>query len=385
MDRIEAKAEVVRMADKAIAQLNSGNVKTGMNGPYADPETEYRSLAHWACVFEALHSICSRKEYSDALFLIRERLLAGAIESEDWAVYKCREKKGKDSVNGTIGPAWIIMGLMAISRALKDERSASLAMKIFHSLEFEKEIGCWKRREVDGRILWCDETFNHQLWFAAAGADILRSVSDAGIRQSVLSFLDHCMTSRIFSIYKDGLIAHYTCIPDQWGSLKSAKRRKLKNSLKRVVGKPNMAYKERGYHCFALFGFALIHRVLPGHPVFDTEKMRKAVEFAFSGPYLDSLVACRAEEDGTGLAQRYNLNYNIYGFAYNSPAFELPLISKELKGEHMSSDDFSLLFERQIMTTGWPIRNEDGIDAPTLESRIYELALAVIADTQAEA
>lgn len=373
----EARVIIREMALKAAHSLENDTIEAGVNGPYKDPESKYRWLAHWACTCECLFSYYRDERYLQMLRRIRTDLLEGASYAGGHPVYRCRSKDGKDAVNGTIGPAWIILGLMAISRCLMDCRATELAIELFLSLDFVPELGAWKRREVDGSVLWCDETFNHQLWFAAAGADILRTVDDRRIEERVSGFLDKCLDSSLFGAYRDGLIRHYTCMPGEDGSKRAAVRRLVKNEARRVLGKPNMEYKEQGYHCFALYGFALIHRSIPHHPVFKSAKMGKAIDYAFSQSYIESQVRADPSLDGTLLAQRYGYDFNIYGFAYNSPAFELPFISDELRGVSLDDEEVGSLLSVQSDLTGWPERLPLDIDYSTLESRVYELAIAL--------
>lgn len=377
MEIEELRQEIVRQSRKAEFTLESGLIETGVNGPYKDPETKYRWLAHWACTYECLFAFYHDERCIWALERIRDELIEGASYSQGLPAYCCRSKEGKDTVNGTIGPAWIILGLMAISRCLSDGRASELAVKLFLSLDYVSDLGVWKRREVDGSILWCDETFNHQLWFAAAGADILRTIGDTRIQERVLGFLDKCMGSTLFEVYTDGLVRHYTCIPGENGSRKVAVRRLAKNRIRRILNKPNMEYKEQGYHCFALYGFALIHRSLPDHPIFKSKKMKKAIAYAFSKSYIESQVRADSSHDGTLLAQQYGYCFNIYGFAYNSPAFELPFISQELTGDTMDDGEILELLAIQSKLTGWPERLSLDLDYPTLESRVYELSNAL--------
>ncbi len=114
-----------------------------------------------------------------------------------------RNNPEKDFSNGLIGQAWVIEALDYAARKLGDDRLVKLAEDVFLRHPFDERKGRWQVVNVDGSYDPVDMTFNHQLWFAAAGSFLKEN---SRIRQQVRRFMDTLDTN--LEIYDNGLIVH---------------------------------------------------------------------------------------------------------------------------------------------------------------------------------
>lgn len=364
-------------ADEIIGILSkSKNIMGGENGPYNDHETPVRVSAHWIIIFNWLYNKTHEKKYIDSIKIIAEYLYNA---KETNLTYCCRNKENKDHVNGTIGEAWVIEGLIEAAKCLNDDKYYELAVNIFLNHSFNEKIGCWNRMEIDGKILGFDETFNHQLWFAAAGVEILSFKDNLKIREQVNCFLDKCIGNKLFRIHNNGLIRHYSCITDCFKHFIRYRKIIIKDNFNNLFSKPSLKYKEEGYHYFALYGFAIIYNDFANHKIFKTRKMKKAIQYGLNENNYLKLLKQSSNLDGTGLAKKFNLECNIYAFPYNSPSFELPFILKNFDNEKNNYDIIEKLWYIQkdlTMDNNYKLVKNTN-DTITLTSRIYELLRAL--------
>ena len=191
---------LIHSADVTISELDDkGYLLGGKNGPYNDPETPYRVCSHWIFIFNYLYEFTKEEKYLKAIKKIGNYLYDEYLDNEN-IVFKCRQKEGKDSVNGTIGNAWIIEGLIDLATILNDKKYYDIALKIFLSFPFDEHFGIWNRREYNGELLGYDGTFNHQLWLAAAGCQIIHYEDNKDIRKQIYTFLDRCSSKFLLNI-----------------------------------------------------------------------------------------------------------------------------------------------------------------------------------------
>lgn len=370
--------EISRIAEKKLNELaENGELIGGHNGPYYNNETPVRVSAHWICIFSWLYNAKKEKKYYDAVKMLAQYLYEERIKSP--YAYNCRNDDKKDHVNGTIGQAWAIEGLIQAAVILNNEKYYDLAVKVFEQHKFNNNFALWNRVEIDGRLLGYDNTFNHQLWLAAAGTEIIRYKYNEKIDGQIRTFLDRCEGSNLFRVYSNGVVKHFAYFS---GTLKERimfYKKEINNDFKHFIKKSSMFYKEYGYHYFCMYGFALIYRVYNTHPLFSGKKFKKALEFTFDLNNLSEMKDYSPEKDITGLAAKVNnTKVNIYGYPYNSPAFELPFLYKVFKGA-VSEQFIDEMWEKQMEITRSDMgcferNNEDSI---TLEARIYELIRAL--------
>lgn len=351
-----------------------GFISGGTNGPYNDSETPIRVSSHWIFIFSWLYKTTKNDLYKDYVKKLADYVYSQKIEiSENQFQFCSRNKENKDHINGTIGGAWAIEGLVEASNLLRDNKYYDLAVKVFLSHPFNKKSCCWNRIEINKKNLGYDITFNHQLWLAAAGAQIVKYKLNTEINDQVEAFLNGLLNKNVFRIHNNGLIKHFSYIKN--GSKFQAIKFFKNHILKDYYFKHSLKYKEEGYHYFALYGFAILKDTYPSHPIFTSKKFKKALNYALKQENYLRQLNRKPEDDGTGLAINYKTNLNIYCFPYNSPAFELPYIFKKLKPELYNSNfisDMWLLQKRETIDEKNNF-NDNVYDKKTLTARIYEL------------
>jgi hypothetical protein len=161
---------IVRTAEAGLRlQHPDGSFPAGCNGPYGDPETPIRNTAHWAITLLAAHRLSGGEQLSAGAVRARDVLMAPGARPMG-ATFLCRTNPDKDFANGLIGQAWVIEALATLHEALDDRRAHEVATQVFLLHPFSDARGLWRRVNVDGSHLTIDATFNHQLFFAAAGA-----------------------------------------------------------------------------------------------------------------------------------------------------------------------------------------------------------------------
>jgi hypothetical protein len=179
--------EIIERSATAALSLQScdGSLPPGHNGPYHDPETPVRNTGHWLITFLKAHDLSGDPRFHDAASRAARYLSSNAARPHD-ATFVHRTSLYKDNCNGLIGQAWTIEALVAGADRLDMPHLTALAKKVFLLHEFDGEFGLWQITEIDGSSLGYDPTFNHQLWFAAAGS----LIPGAQIEEQVLLFLD---------------------------------------------------------------------------------------------------------------------------------------------------------------------------------------------------
>lgn len=358
------------VAEKCLEELlKNKELSGGVNGPYHDPETGIRVSAHWIFLFAYEYDKTSDVRFHNAIHILADYIYNNQLDN---GTFICRNKKGKDCINGTIGIAWAIEGLIEATKVLNNEDYYSAAVKAFHSQKFDNKTGLWIRQEVDGKFLGYDNTYNHQLWFAAAGAQICSYRREERIEQEVCSFLDHSKTT--FRVFKSGLVHHFAIVDKSIKTRVKSEIKFYKQVLLRLSKRASYQYKEEGYHNFNIYAFALLHKVYPEHPFFESDKLKRALEYSFDLSNSIALQDNHVQTDSTGLAVKYTSKCNIYGFSYNSPAFELPFIFKEfLDTAERTACDQLLCMQIQLTydddKKSFCRNTEDSI---TLDARTYE-------------
>lgn len=366
------------VVEKMLQNVLTGNqLNAGHNGPYYDYEKRGRNISHWICIFSEYYFRTGNEQYKTAIALLADYYYE-KTDYTAYGVYYCRDygnKQKKDYVNGTIGQAWIIEGLVSAAKVLVDDSLYERARSMFKTLPFDKKNGMWERIEIDGRNLGLDVIYNHQLWYAAAGAEMIAYKYDAEIDEQIRQFLDRSM--KTFWVMPNGVICH-------WANCYTDRKQKIKNIIKywkHVVeikcGMASLEYKEIGYHLFDMYGFALLQDRYSKHPFFKSRKFKSAIDYCVSDEYVNKLFGFSREKDGTHLVsddKNVESDINTYAFPYNSPAFELPYISEcfDLDAGELCSGFWNYQLEKTYDDTNHSFaRNTE--DVPVLNARIYEL------------
>jgi len=364
-------------ASEAVKTASSWTMPAGHNGPYADPETPVRNTGHWLMIFAKMYEWTGEPVYRAKVKELADYLCSSEARPGRFAFH--HRKGPKDHCNGLIGQAWTMEALATASYALEDPRYAALAEKVFFQHPFDEEMGLWHRLEVDGRVLSCDGTFNHQLWFAAC-ASILQTENRHEVMRRIHVFIDRLRQN--LTVLPDGLIYH----PIEHLMVKRSReqlrrKRRLRPSIRRWLSaikrgrlreaflhEPTIRAQRRlqeehrsvGYHSFNTYAFAILHGQTTSHSFWRTPRFQQTIDYLRSDAYSDTV------------------DENKYAYGYNPTGFEVPFTLFVLG--NYSRDDMLPLFtawmSRQIERCHNPMtlqmdRNTD--DRVTLTARMYEL------------
>lgn len=297
-------SEILVGASRAVlpSQREDGSFPAGHNGVYRDPETPVRNTAHWAITLSRAAELTGDDTLAEAARRAVGYLLSRAARPMG-ATFHCRTNPDKDMCNGLIGQAWAIEGLAVAGRRLEVPGSDAAAREVFLLHPFDRRSGLWRRVNVDGSRSNFDLTFNHQLWFAAAGAMI--GDTDPTIVERVERFLERAADG-LLRVSRDGRVRHdvaHPLLPERIGghvrSLRLRRRADAHGPGRATV------YKEVGYHAFNLYGLALLREALPDHPVWAAPAISAALGFANRQRYVEALEG------------------NTFGYPYNPAGFEM--------------------------------------------------------------
>ena len=359
---------LVRVATAALAwQLPDGSMPAGHNGPYGDPETPLRNSAHWLHTFLKVFSLTGDPRFEGAAHRI-SRLLLRPEARPGGHTFHYRTAPGKDRCSGLIGQAWTIESLAVAWSHFQSNEHLALALDVFRLHPFDEKQGLWQIRDVDGSLHGFDNTFNHQLWFAAAASRFL-DYGGSDLRAAVSTFIDRVPHN--MALFPNGLIYHDSIL-----QLRS-RRRRLRTLATRVVGSShfprsligqrslatsNSLYmKSVAYHAFCAHAFATLKFRVASHPFWQSDLASRVVRYLLSPDYL-SLIN----------AERH------YGFPYNAPGFEIPFAVSTLLGstEDEAAHLTSTWMTAQVLRTFNPDSmrfDRDTRDPATLTARIYEM------------
>lgn len=326
-----------------------GTLPAGHNGPYHDEHTPVRNTAHWTLLFLKSYKITDNSKFLGAAnraadyFLSKEARPMGAT-------FWQRKCKNKDTCNGVIGQAWTIEALVEAGKVLERTELLDLAVDVFSMHPFDERMGIWKRMAPDGMILPHDVTFNHQLWFAASGALIADETGNEEIGKQVERFMDKLDTN--FRIYSSGLIYHMLIFRYDWKQIIKDGIRIMKESKER---KRKLAYKAVGYHLFNLYAFAMLRQQYPNDPFWNSKKFEKALSYAMDNQFKEKV------------------SENIYGYPYNPPGFEMPLVIQEFGDDDVSEKKWWIQqqLDRCFDYNSWLMTKETE-DPETHSARLYE-------------
>jgi len=363
---------IIQIADNAIKDSNS-YLKSGHNGPYNHPETPVRNMSHWLITFSKCFELTGKPIYLDKIRELAKHLISENSRPFGYSFHH-RMKEGKDKCNGLIGQAWTLESLAFASSLLNDNKYAEVAEDVFFQHNFNKEFGLWNRLEIEGEILSIDETFNHQLWFAAC-ASLLNTPRKEKIKERIFRFLD--TLSENLSILDNGLIYH----PINKRSNHYASSLPIKSYLIKVVKlilsslvnrdrktgdlindySEKMIVKSVGYHQFNMYAFAILKESIPEHPFWKLSQAQKTVDYLISDEF------------------KNGLNQNNYGYPYNPPGFEVPFALSVFTdlNEYQLIDISSLWINEQFRrcyNAETQMMDRNTGDSLTLTARIYELA-----------
>ena len=362
--------------DKVDAFFDAEHAVPGNNGAYMCEDTPVRNTAHWCVIYSYLALNYSEKKYydlcrvfGDYIVDIQNKSLSGSVE--------CISEGSFDKINGLIGQAWAIEGLLAAYRIIKSEKYLDAAEKIFKSQIFDSESGYWKRVDMDGNDLGYDLVFNHQIWFAAVGAELTKYRNDPEIIFQVSTFVK-CLGGH-FKISPKGRIKHF-------GDFR--KKKTLKYVIKSITGcilpygiwryspdKLRQGTYEDSYQLFNLYAFAILYNNgFKDNTFFLGEAFKKALEYGLDFENLNRVFNVSKYEyyrpDGDVQCRTAKFSY-----AYNSPAFEYGYVVKTFTSIDGEKETHGLLEIQNNLCYNERKRmySRNTKDANTLTARIYEL------------
>lgn len=349
---------LVRLAERGLQLMDErdGTMPAGCNGPHSDPETPVRNTGHWLCLFAYAHE----RTGSDELQAAVERALSYLLSREARPVGRTfyhRTNPRKDAANGLIGQVWSIEALVAAHRALGDDRALRIAVEVADMHPFDDALGLWEAVDVSGTIIGHDLTFNHQLWFGVQLLELADESGSVDLREKCEGFLaklpEHLHTDR------DGVIRHAILAPTSPGA--AGHLRALLRRLRRLRNREAIRRWEVGYQTFNLYAFARLQRLRPQAVILGSPALRRAVDLVHRDSFSEEV------------------SDSPYGFAYNAPGFEMPVILEtfdEGDGAGTGAEDAGLWFERQCELTFDPhgfAFSRNTPDSTTLTARAYEL------------
>jgi uncharacterized protein YyaL (SSP411 family) len=300
-------AELIVESSKSALNLQdiNGAMPSGHNGPYFDEETPVRNTSHWIITFLKAYTITGDSDFLDAAIKAGDYLLSKEARPMD-KVFFCRKNPRKDFANGLVGQAWTIEALVELSQNTQTEKYRMLAEKVFLMHPYNFEYAAWIRRNVDGSLNGFDKTFNHELWFAAAGS--LLSEFNQEIDKQVNHFLNNI--DKHVEIFQDGCIKHmgYFLVRKKEEFAKEIAKTLLKSRKERKF----LRYKSIGYHSFNTYALGMINKSKKNIKFWNSKKFKHILEFVSSDKYQEQITT-----------------ENKFGFPYNPPGFEVTFTSQQ--------------------------------------------------------
>lgn len=345
-------------------------VDAGVNGPYDDPETPVRNLAHLAVLTAIEILTYGQTQYKNVLADMGEQLLS--LREQD-GLYTMRMKAEKDDCNGVIGHAWLIEGLIYLNKVFPEKSQyIELATDLAQKHKFDEKLGLWHAPRGEYRI---DFTFNHQLWYAATLAELVEVTHNQEYQRQIVICLDKLQDN--FRVHGNGRVVHGISSQTDLKSKGKSFVKRVLDSSKEKFQMPSYAYKEEGYHIFNIMAFARLYRLYSKHPVFSGVKFKKMMHYTCSRELQEKLKSPRVDLDCSlknNITDPEEKCVNIYGYLYNVPGFEMMYISAILM-DYVQQSYAEQILEQQIQLTYDPDKQCFGMrchDAHTVSYRLYE-------------
>jgi len=150
-------------------------------------ETPMRTTSHWLISLSKAYKITGKEKYKNALIKSVNFLLKTEARPNGYS-FSHRQNTHKSNCGGLICQAYALEALAEAYSTLANREIIKEAVQVFLLHPFEKSLGLWKKVETDGTILGFDNTFNHQLWFAAVGGLIGKFSNENEINRRVEVF-----------------------------------------------------------------------------------------------------------------------------------------------------------------------------------------------------
>lgn len=352
--------------------IKTGHVEAGINGPYDDPETEVRNLAHLMVIASIEYLKYGKDEYLPLISRMADEVMA---MREPSGIYKMRQKDGKDQCNGVIGHAWLVEGLLYAYKVTKNKGILEEIERIFKMHGFQTKLGLWGRPLMGASNNAIDFTLNHQLWYAATLSEYLSINSNSELCEQLNCFFKQLSHNML--VNDRGRISH--SIYRRMGLVPLFKMyvKRFKINIYEKIGKPSLMYKEIGYHVFNLMALARLYKQSPNNLFFKNTKFERTISYIGDKEFQQLLSASNIEQDGTTFGKKITedeKSINIYGYPYNVTGFEL-LYCQQVFGAKISKTDVEYLCKRQFELTWSEETHEFGNrchDKTVINYRVYE-------------
>lgn len=348
--------------------LQQGFADAGHNGPHGHKDTPVRNTSHYLIIYTYLYKKYREKENLEICSKFADYLCKCQAASSSGAI-QCMESSSFDHLNGLIGQAWVIEALLYYYDVSRDEKCLSAAKILFFTQQYDYKLHLWRRIELDGSDIGVDPTYNHQVWFAACASTLMDYCNDPEIDCRIRDFLNSGAV-RDFITYPNGLLHHSIHLKEK-AMIKIRLKRLVKLLLLPVKNvnprKLDVRYMEYAYHIFDLYGFSILKERFGNLPLFSSKKYQRAVCYAENIDQFNRNCGANNRDAESG-------NFNIFGYSYNSPAFEYPYvaISYSKKDEDLFDQLYKIQEKLMFDTeTGMFTRNNPDID--TWNARTYEI------------
>jgi hypothetical protein len=279
----------------------------GHDGPYRNPETSVRNTAHWLITWLKVYELTGEIKYRQSAEQAINYLTSPAARPMK-ASFWCLTDPHSDLANGLVGQAWAIEALVLAAQQFSRSDLLELCEEVFNLHPYNRRHGAWRVVNVDGSYRSYDPTFNHQLWFAAVGALLVKAMdspTNSAVVTSVSDFMNKLETH--FATYPSGLIKHHSS-----SFLKQSMLGKAFGLVRTISDWRSPSYtpaymkmKSAGYHGFNLYGFALLYSVYPDHPFWKNQSFIRSLEYADTVDFKNLVKGSK------------------YGYPYNPPGFEV--------------------------------------------------------------
>lgn len=292
----------------ALQDPDEGFMPPGHNGSYHDPETPVRNTAHWLITFLKAYTLSGESKFLDAAESTITYLCSDSARPMG-ASFWHRQNPDKDTCNGLMGQAWTIEALVLAAQQLQRPELVAIAEAVFLLHPYDETTGLWRCVSADGTYLNYDYTFNHQLWFAAAGGLLAAaSPQSPDIDRRVRQFLNRLPIN--CTIHRSGLIRHaipLTLFPVRIrAGVAASQLWNIKRLPKVRADQKQLHHKEIGYHSFNLYAFALLKQQYPQNFFWQQPKFQRILRYLQSPVY------------------KASIQNNKFGYPYNPPGFEVP-------------------------------------------------------------
>lgn len=361
-------AEIIKNSAAKGLELQGakGEMPSGHNGPWKDPQTPVRNTAHWCILFLEAYKLTHHEAFKSAALRAADFLSSQEARPMNAAFY-CRYSSRKDCSNGLIGQAWVIQALLYTGQYFERACDIELAEQIFLLHDFDDSSGLWRVRNVDGSPGGISHTFNQQLWFAVVGVLLGKLKGHPAIMERTDRFFEQMMNH--LEQDRSGRIIHvigHVRLKYRW-------LKRLYRAYRFRQSRDDQFLLEHGYHSFNLYALALLYRADAEHVIWQRADVRRmlghAIQYTRSAEYQETIAR-----------NRYSAPYNPVGIEMAAvlsvfdPYLKLGAAEEAASWARLQLDSH-YSYEQRLM-------NRNTSDPDTLAARLYEAELFLRRDDE---